>query len=56
MAWQQLVDILAEARELEREALTAVPQECPNDYTALKEGPDGTLFCPWDGWQYPGDS
>lgn len=56
MSWQKLIDIIDEARELEREAATAVPQECPNDFTALKEGPNGTLFCPWDGFQHPRDS
>lgn len=55
MPWNQLVDILAEAREVQRDEDTKVPVECPNDYTALVEGPGGILHCPWDGWTYPGD-
>ncbi len=34
------------------------PVACPNDGTALVEGPPsmpGVLFCPFDGWQYPRD-
>jgi hypothetical protein len=53
MAWQALVDIVAEARQLDRENATRTPVECPNDYTTLTEGPAGVLFCPWDGWTYP---
>ena len=56
MAWETLLDIIAEGRDLERQEATKTPVECPNDYTTLKEGPDGVLFCPWDGWQYPRDS
>jgi hypothetical protein len=56
MAWQQLLSIIAEAKELDRLNLTKVPVECPNDYTTLQQGPGGTLFCPYDGWKYPGDA
>lgn len=56
MAWETLVNILAEAREIDALEATRMPLECPNDYTALREGPDGVLYCPWDGWQYPGDA
>lgn len=55
MGWQQLVDIVAEARQIQLDEDTGTPVECPNDYTTLQEGPSGTLFCPWDGWKYPGD-
>lgn len=24
---------------------------CPNDGTQLKTGPDGALYCPFDGWR-----
>jgi hypothetical protein len=53
MAWQQLIGIIEEARALEREEATKIPVECPNDFTPLKEGPNGVLFCPYDGWKYP---
>lgn len=56
MAWDTLVGIIAEARELERENATKIPVECPNDYTTLVAGPGGTLHCPWDGWTYPQDA
>ena len=56
MAWDQLVNIIAEARDIDAQAASEKPQECPNDYTALREGPDGVLFCPWEGWQYPRDA
>ena len=56
MAWQQLVDMIEEGRDLDRVNATKIPVECPNDYTALTNGPDGALFCPWDGWQYPQDA
>lgn len=55
MAWDQ---ILAMKRDIETQVkaeLSQPPVECPNDYTALKQGPNGTLFCPWDGWVWPDD-
>lgn len=56
MAWETLLGILAESREIAREEATKTPVECPNDFTTLVEGPGGTLHCPWDGWQYPRDA
>lgn len=56
MGWYQLVDILAEARDVQRAEDTKTPVVCPNDYTTLVEGPGGILHCPWDGWEYPRDS
>lgn len=56
MAWRTLIDIIAEARDIDRQEATEAPVDCPNDHTALKEGPNGTLFCSWDGWQYPRDA
>lgn len=50
MSWDDLTSILTEARdELELEA-DRIPVDCPNDGTPLDIGPDGTLFCRWDGW------
>jgi hypothetical protein len=34
------------------------PAACPHDGEPLRQGPPqspGTLFCPFDGWQYPRD-
>jgi hypothetical protein len=56
MAWQQLLDMISEARQIDAEQATRPPVECPNDYTALQSGPGGTLYCPWDGWRYPEDA
>lgn len=56
MAWETLLNIIQEARDIEQEELTSPPVSCPYDYTALKEGPDGILFCPWAGdYEYPRD-
>ena len=33
---------------------TVQPVACPTDGEPLEEGPDGELFCPFDGWR-PGD-
>lgn len=50
MAFEQLLAVLEEQRELAREELGSPPQACPNDGTPLLEGPDHQLFCPFDGW------
>lgn len=56
MSWEQLRAIREEAAEIDKQEATSRPVSCPNDYTALVEGPGGTLHCPWDGWQYPRDA
>ncbi len=57
MAWEELLGFIAEAREIEREDRAAVPTSCPVDYTALRAGPDGKLFCPWGcGLVWPDDA
>ncbi len=59
MSWEQLVDILAEGRAEAAAEEAEPPQACPNDGEPLKDGPDGELFCPFDGWRpggrYVGD-
>lgn len=53
--WQSLINIAREAilgLAMER---AAVPRACPNDGEPLRQGPDNTLYCPYDGWQYPRD-
>jgi hypothetical protein len=54
MSWSQLIAI----RE---EQVTTVLAErdrplsaCPNDGEPLRAGPDGELFCPFDGWPNEG--
>lgn len=39
-----------------RPVINPVPVACPNDGEPLRTGPDGILFCPYDGWQFPRDA
>lgn len=48
MAWDSLLSIIAK-NKAERESEQVVA--CPNDGTTLKTGPNGELYCPFDGWQ-----
>jgi hypothetical protein len=54
----QLLDIAREAAA-ERDYWDGQPpQACPNDGEPLLPGPPGseaTLYCRFDGWQYPRD-
>ena len=55
-SWWGLVDILSEARDIDRQAATEVPTVCPYDNTTLVTGPNGKLHCPWAGdYTYPDD-
>jgi hypothetical protein len=56
MAWETLLGLIDEARDIDRVERSTAPTSCPNDYTALKEGLNGTLYCPWDGLQWPRDA
>ena len=55
MAYEDLVSIISEARQLDIQHKSSTPIDCPNDGTTLKEGPDGKLFCSYDGWKYNGN-
>ncbi len=35
--------------------LSQPPQACPHDGEPLTTGPDGLLFCRFDGYQWPRD-
>lgn len=51
MTWEQLASIIQDAQaELDAER-AAPPSTCPNDGTNLLTGPDGQLYCPFDGWR-----
>lgn len=52
MAWQQLLSILKEAADEHRAEQSQPPQACPNDGEPLTSGPDGELFCRFDGWNH----
>lgn len=53
--WYGLMSIYDEAASLWRDDRTRVPTACPNDGEPLEPGPRGTLFCKFDGWEYPRD-
>jgi hypothetical protein len=54
VSWQQLVDIVREGVAEAAAEQTEPPTACPNDGEPLRTGPDGGLYCAWDGWR-PGD-
>jgi hypothetical protein len=57
MAWEQLVSFLKEAADIDRQESQGPPSSCPVDYTPLREGPAGKLFCPWGcGLVWPDDA
>ena len=58
MSWNQLLSIIKETRQEFDYYQATPPLSCPNDGEPLTSGPPGsgvTLFCKWDGWQYPRD-
>lgn len=56
MSWEQLAAMVQEAREIDQADRAAEPTSCASCYTPLKPGPDGGLFCPWDGLRWPEDA
>lgn len=56
MAWEQLVAMIQEARDIDQTDRSTAPTSCPNDQTPLREGQDGKLFCPFDGLVWPDDA
>lgn len=54
MAWEELLSILAEARQEAEVYASMPPQACPNDGYPLEAGPHGELHCPFDGWIWRG--
>lgn len=51
MSWHQLLDIYADAAADRQAEAATPPAACPNDGEPLKTGPDGGLYCPFDGWR-----
>lgn len=49
--WFGLLDIVAEAKQIEQDERSRPPQACPNDGEPLQAGPNGELHCPYDGWK-----
>lgn len=56
MAWEQLTSMITEAADIDQEERSGRPTSCINDGTPLREGPDGTLYCPYDGLVWPDDA
>ncbi|MCK9929432.1 hypothetical protein MXD62_19990 [Frankia sp. Mgl5] len=60
MSWEQLADILREARQLAQEDASAPPTACPDDGIPLEASHDGGLHCRFCGWRpggrYIGDA
>lgn len=50
MSWRQLQSIYEEGAATAAAERAARPTACPNDGEPLQEGPDGYLFCDFDGW------
>lgn len=55
MAWEDLLTIFQSAHEERVRLEQGPPVDCPNDGTTLQQGPDGQLFCPFDGWVWCGE-
>jgi hypothetical protein len=51
VAWLSFAGILREARQIAADEIARPPASCPNDGEPLRFGPDGILFCPFDGWR-----
>lgn len=51
MGWYQLLDILHEAADRSLQGWDREAEVCPNDGEPLKNGPNGELFCPFDGFR-----
>lgn len=54
MAWQQLVQYIHEARDPQFRGDDIERMMCKQCATTLQTGPDGGLFCPFDGWRPEG--
>jgi hypothetical protein len=56
MAWQQLIGMIEEAAEIDALDSAGTPTSCVADYTALEQGPNGKLVCPWCGLVWPDEA
>jgi len=50
-SWYGLLAVVQEARALRAQERAAERATCDCG-TALKSGPNGQLYCPWDGLRY----
>ena len=56
MAWEQLLGMIKEAKEITDQDRAGRPSSCAVDYTALVEAGEGSLHCPWCGLNWPEDA
>jgi hypothetical protein len=50
-SWYGLLSAWEEDRQYQIEERTSTPVACPNDGEPLLEGPNGEIYCPYDGWR-----
>ena len=58
MSWEQLRSIATANRQFREQELAQPPRACPHDGTPLLPSPAGaasSMFCPHDGYEWPGD-
>lgn len=55
-SWWPLAAMIQEAHDIDAQEAAGVPVSCASDYTPLREGRDGKLFCPWCGLAWPDDA
>lgn len=51
VGWESLANIMRYAADVAAEEESQGALSCPNDGEPLVTGPDGKLFCPFDGWR-----
>lgn len=56
MSWYTYGAIVDEAIGFARDEASRPPTACPNDGEPLRTGPDGELYCPYDGWRPNGST
>ena len=49
--WYGLLGIYQEAADIILSGADIEAQVCPNDGEPLRTGPDGALYCPFDGYR-----
>lgn len=54
MSWEQLISIIRDSDDEASTDASTPPVACPNDGEPLSTGPNGELFCTFDGWRYEG--